>query len=519
LTDELDGALHLDYRQRRGVGLGPDANFHLGRWGEGTLRYYYLHDDDPNASVSSLTNALPTNRQRVSLGYQATPFTDLSVRSMVRWQSDIAVSHDYFESDYRQNPQPSTFVEADKLWQNFSLDLYVQPRVNDFLETVERLPDLRLTGFRQQVFQTPIYYESESSAGYYERRFAESNALFAAVGPFGTNDYSAARADTYHQLLLPETFFGWLNVTPRVGGRFTYYSHATGPGATTDDIYRGVFNTGAEVSFKASRVWNGARSELFDVDGLRHIIEPSLNYVFVPTPNRAPPQLPQFDSELPSLRLLPLDFPDYNSIDSIDSQNVLRLGLRNKLQTKRNNDVENLLNCEVFTDWRIKPRPDQGTFADIYSDIDFKPRSWITLSSETRFGMDDRRWREANHTLTLSPDTRWSWVVGHRYLRSDPTLGRDSGNNTILSSLYYRFNENWAARLQHRFEARDGQLEEQYYTVYRDFRSWTAGLTFRVRESRIGPTDYGVALTVSLKALPRFKLGDDQNKPTLLLGG
>ena len=72
--------------------------------------------------------------------------------------------------------------------------------------------------------------------------------------------------------------------------------------------------------------------------------------------------------------------------------------------------------------------------------------------------------------------------------------------------------------MQHRFEARDGILEEQYYTVYRDFRSWTAALTFRVRENRIGPTDYGVAVTFSLKAIPRFKLGDDRNKPTLLLG-
>jgi len=222
---------------------------------------------------------------------------------------------------------------------------------------------------------------------------------------------------------------------------------------------------------------------------------------------------------LPTLRLLPVDFPDYNSIDSVDSQNVLRLGLRNKLQTKRKGGVDNVFNWSVYTDWRIKPRPDQGTFADVYSDLDFKPRSWITLNSETRYGLEAGQWREANHTLTLTPNSAWSWALSHRYLRSDPTLGPDSGNNTIWSSFYYRFSENWAARLQHRFEARDGRLEEQYYTLYRDFRSWTAALTFRVRESRIGPKDYGVAVTFSLKAIPRFKLGDDRNKPTLLMGG
>ena len=153
-------------------------------------------------------------------------------------------------------------------------------------------------------------------------------------------DFSATRADTFHQITLPETFFGWLNVTPRVGGRFTYYGAATGPGATnltSED--RGVFNTGAEISFKASRVWEGAQSDFWDVGGLRHIIEPSINYVYIPQPNVLPSQVPQFDYELTnSLRMLPIDFPDYNAIDTINSQNTIRFGLDNRLQTKRNGE-------------------------------------------------------------------------------------------------------------------------------------------------------------------------------------
>ena len=76
------------------------------------------------------------------------------------------------------------------------------------------------------------------------------------------------------------------------------------------------------------------------MDGLRHIIEPSANYVFVPDPSTPPAQLPQFDSEQPSLMLLPVEFPDYNNIDSIDTQNVIRFGLRNTLQTKRDGQLD-----------------------------------------------------------------------------------------------------------------------------------------------------------------------------------
>ena len=517
LSDELDGAVHLDYRGKRGPGVGPDFNYHLGQWGEGTFKYYYTHDRDPN--IDELGVPIPENRQRLYFSYQANPATNLYAKALVRYESDPAMVRDFFEGEYRRNPQPDSFVEVNKFWQNFSLDALVQPRVNDFLETVERLPDIRLTGFRQQLGATPLYYESESSAGYYRRAFAENAPTNGA--PPGLN-YEAARADTYHQVLLPETFFGWLNVTPRVGGRFTYYSEASGPGATTDEQYRGVFNTGAEISFKASRLWPEVQNKLFEVDGLRHIIEPSANYVFVPKPSATPNQLPAFDYELPSLRLLPIEFPDYNAIDSIDSQNVIRWGLHNKVQTKRDGQVSNLLNWDVYCDWRIEPRSDQTRFSDVYSDLNFKPRSWLALESLVRYDTAGHDWRMSYNTLTIRPNSVWSWSIGHYFLRDDTSTSPTSlgpGNNVFSSTMFYRVNENWGLRAAHYFNARTGVLQEQSYSLYRDLRSWTAALSFRVRHNNIGPEDFTVAFTFSLKAFPRYGQGTDGGGAYSLLGG
>jgi lipopolysaccharide assembly outer membrane protein LptD (OstA) len=513
LDEHLDGEVHVDYRQRRGVGAGPDLNYHLGPWGSGNLRYYYLHDDDPDAGTNP--NTIPENRQRVYFSYQNSPLTNLYLKSLVRYESDGRMVRDFFEGEYRHNPQPNTFVEVNRFWDNFNLDVYFQPRVNDFLETVERLPDVKLTGYRQQLWSTPVYYESESSAGYYRRMFADTN------GPPTGLDYSAARADTYQQLLLPETFFGWLRVTPRVGGRFTYYGEASGPGAATDEVYRGVFNTGAEVSFKAARTWPALQRPFLELDGLRHIIEPSINYVYVPAPNARPPELPQFDHELQSLRLLPIEFPDYNAIDSVDSQNVLRFGLRNRLQTKRNGAVVNFLSWDVYTDWRLRPREEQTTFADLYSDLVLRPRSWLTWESLTRYDINGGQWRMALNTVTFQPSSLWSWSVGQYYLRDDfaaSPLALGEGNNLFTSSLFLHLNENWGFHASQHFEARDGRMEEQYYTIYRDLRSWTAALTFRVRDNRLGPDDFTVAFTFSLKAHPRFGLGTDTVRPYPLLG-
>jgi hypothetical protein len=337
--------------------------------------------------------------------------------------------------------------------------------------------------------------------------------------------------------------FGWLNFIPRVGGRATYYSEATGTGATTDANTRTVLNTGAELTFKASQTWPGIRNQLLDLDGVRHIIEPSVNYVYVPKPSNRPKDLPQFDYELPSLRMLPLEFTDYNSIDSIDSENVIRFGLKNKLQTKRDGQVDDFLRWEVFTDWRLQTRTNQmdfgerrvetntvtlgarqNTFSDLYSDFTLKPRSWLRLDSQTRFDVNVGQWRMLLHTVTLAPNDTWSWTVGHFYLRSQigtnviDRTGLGEGNNLITSSLFYRLNENWGVRANHHFDARNGRMQEQFYTLYRDLRSWTAALTAGVRDNGVGPKDYTIAFTFSLKASPKFPVGGDTVNHLSLLG-
>ena len=153
------------------------------------------------------------------------------------------------------------------------------------------------------------------------------------------------------------------------------------------------------------------------MDGLRHILEPSVSYIFVPNPSTPPTELPQFDTETPSLMLQPIQFPDYNDIDSIDSQNVIRFGLRNTLQTKRDGQIENLLDWNVLLDWRLKPDSrtnalpnyrrtalgPQTTFNDLYSGLTFRPRSWLALESQLRYGINDGHVHLAFHQLMFTP--------------------------------------------------------------------------------------------------------------------
>ena len=63
--------------------------------------------------------------------------------------------------------------------------------------------------------------------------------------------------------------------------------------------------------------------------------------------------------------------------------------------------------------------------------------------------------------------SRWSWGLGYWYLRGG-FLG--SGDNLITSTMFYRLNDNWGFRATHDFNAQEGRLQQQFYTLYRDMR-------------------------------------------------
>jgi LPS-assembly protein len=491
-SERFGGEMKLDYRTERGFALGPDLRWNLGNWGEGDLESYFAFDDDPLND----SNGNPLNRERqwLSFNHQA-KWDELSLMTVFNYESDEYVRRDFFEHEYRINAQPQSFLELNQNWPDYNLSFLAQPRLNDHYGTVERLPDLKLTGLRQRIKDTPFYYDQESSIAYLRRKYDnESSPWFGGL-----------RTDTLHQFYLPQTYFGWLQITPRIGGRWTHYGETDGPGANLNDKDRLIMNTGAEFSTKASRFYPNATSKWLELDGLRHIVQPSLNYVFVPRPNKTPSDLPGYEYELATTRLLPIMYPDYNSIDQIDAQNALRIGLRNRLQTRRNGQVEDFLDWNIYTDWRLNPLEDQHDFADIFSDLNIRPRSWITLGSQLRMDIDDDVWRVINNSLTFEPETHWSVRLGHFYYLEPGKTTKADRDSVLYTSFAYRFNEDWSFGTRHYYDAKRGRLSDHSYTIYRDFRSWTGYLDLRMLDSE-GTTrndDFQISINFSLKSFPR----------------
>ncbi len=493
-NDIFDSEFKLDYRTERGIGLGPSIRYENPRWGEGRLDIYRAYDEDP------LTDSRGSNigRERDLLQWShRLKRGSLTATGVLNYESDEYIRRDFFQDQYQRNSQPNSYFEASKNWSNYNLSILAQPRVNEFYEAIQRTPDIKLSGTRHQLSNSPFYYDTESSVGYFERRYDYAS---------NNNNYALLRADTLHQIYLPKNYGGWLNVTPRIGARFTHYGESSGLGTTKNSSERYVAHTGVEISTKLSKMMPKFDSKLLGINnGARHILQPSVNYAFIPKPNRVPNEIDQFDYEITSPRLLPIELPEYNAIDNIDSKNVLRMSLRNRLQTKRDDSIVDVFDWDAYTDWRLNPTSNQNTFADAFSDTYLRPRHWLTLNSNLRYDVDNSLWRTYAHGVALHPKShRWTINAGQYYHLAQPSTSRDDRTDVYYSGLGFNINENWSFSTRQYYDSKDGQLSQHNYIFEKDMRSWTflVDLSFRNDNNRHGDGT-SISFNYSLKTSPR----------------
>ena len=517
----IKAVARLDYRLRRGVAVGLQADTKYGKnntsWAK--LHTYFIEDQNPTINRTTVPRgAIPTTRYRVSLDNRTEFGHDITGDVHLTKLSDPFVLEDFFQNEFRVVPVPDNVVTLRKWHPNYSLTAFTRVQMNNFFDTTERLPEVALDIKRQPVFGSAIFYEGEASFSNLRRNF-EKDSFF--------QDYQTWRLDTFHQLTYPNTYFGWLSIVPRVGFRATYYDTTRDllptdfvndpnplvpdftvflpdsgdhPLREGDSLFRTIVNAGAEASFKVSRTWEGAQSRLLGLDGLRHIAQPFVNFSYVTGNNTDPARLLQFDRYVPSTQLPPIDFPQFTSIDSIDNWSIVRLGLRNRLQTRRDDITINWMELQTFFDVNLDNPYDRRDFSGLYNRFGFAPVPWFGLGIASQLPVFGQGYTEVNTDIRFQPASNVNLFLSHRFLTENPSFP-DSSLYTFGG--YWRANDNWGFGAFERYEANTGFLEEQRYSIHRDLTSWVASLTAVIRNNG-SIKEYGVLLTFTLKALPKF---------------
>ncbi len=560
-NDRMRGDVEFDIREKRGYAGGVDVQYYPSQTSDILLKTYYAQDNlysqtDPSVPNSpahgditdhNVYDGVPyDNRYRVAYQHYLQFGSDFSSTADLNLWSDPWITRDFFQSEYQRENQPANFVSLNQYNPNFDLGLLASPQVNPFFQTVERLPEFTADTRQQKIFNSPVEYTSQSSVVNFQMKFADLQyfrdpndypynsfpngqpqmTAYNYYHPNQTpgydasqqNNYSAYRYDTFHEFSFPHQYFNFLSLTPRIGGRFTYYSDDNSnstdtfnnTGLTSDKITDPKARLAGEVGlsgdFKISRTWLDVKDPNLGINGIRHEIEPFFDAQYAPAPTVSPNDIRGFDNRLYSTQLQPIDWTEYNSIDSIDRQAVVRYGVWNKIQTKRDGVNYDLVTLQTYMDAdfdrNFSAATPNSTFSNVFNNLTFAPTPQLQFQAKTSLAIDSNSYNEMENDVIWSPDPSLRFTLADYYINHSPIF---DDSNQVSLDVFYRMNEHWQLEALEQFEAATGHLQQQQYTIYRDLDAWQLGLTYSDSELN-NQSDHTVYFSLTLKAFPKYQL-------------
>ena len=379
------------------------------------------------------------------------------LRLKANYLSDENLLEDFFEEESRQGKSPENYFVYTHRGVGYSADLLLQTRLNDFFDTVERIPQFSFDVMRQEIGETFLFYESKSSAAFLRREFAESADQ--------NNNYSAFRLDSWHMIYRPSRHFGFLNFIPRGGIRETYFSKTrkieyyqgiiqmtNEQGVVTNIVVdkeryidagsalRSLPELGCELSYKAFSTWGEPDFPM------RHVIQPYLDYTIIPEPSVKKEELYQFDS-----------------IDKIDQTHEVKIGMRNKYQTKIDDKASDFADINTYTIYKIHREEGEDAISHFYYDAEFDPLESVKIRSDGIYSLQNSEFEKLNAELQYESEQMITLHVEYRYLNLKKI------SRLLSTDLTFFEEQPWSFNIFGRYEFEDSHMEEQGGYIQRNY--------------------------------------------------
>lgn len=450
---QLNIAPMVNYYSNRGLAYGGKVNFVTDN-SRTEMFGIFMHDRKPYESFDyNYTQRhyakeharlkIPNQRYDFKITNLTHITPSLDFRGQFELLSDYQFLEDYYDTRYKENIQPPTYAALEYQMDRASAAVLTSLRVNDFDTVSQRLPEIRFDMPRQELFGG-LYYQSETSGGYYDMKWRKLDN----PGRYGNvRGYSSARFDTVHFLYYPINL-DFLNIIPRVGGRLTAYSNSSKTKISDDDLnelfgassievtrfsnqvpfqnfdrkgkarlrFAGEF--GVEANTKIYRTWQDVRSSVLELDGLRHIIMPYVNYTLIPEPTEKADHLYYFDD-----------------VDRLRKQNFVRIGMQNTLQTRRGNygseQIAEWASLDTYWDFHAQKQGQFGYVGDIGIKFSLTPFSGLSFTSEMLWDAGQNNKHNVQATRNNGRKAGRVGLMKLKYL------------NVWNTSLTYKISEDW----------------------------------------------------------------------------
>lgn len=476
INEGFKGRIHVDYRERKDFAEGVDLAYKPPGMGAGLLRTYYMHERAIQSKHIWDKDRDTIERERFRVQWrhkwQIDPATGLL------WQynkmKDSQFLFDYFRREYEIDETPTTYAQFTNAKDIYAFNLLVEKRVNRFLSELERLPQAKFETTNFRLGDSHFYFKSNNDFS----RLIQQNATGTAL------DDPTTRFDTFNRVTYPLKL-SIFDFSPFAGLRETYYSEDL---SDQSNQWRDIFYAGTDISTRFFRIYDVKAKFLgVEVNQLRHIVNPVINYSYIHQPSISSSDLNNFDE-----------------IDSINKQNTAHIALENKLQTKRLGQSIDLVSHILSSDYFFEGRPVGGHFSDMLkSQLEIRPREGFRIDVETDVDRIKGQLTANNTDFYYDNKDKYSIGLGHRYQKDI--------NNQLTSELNYRFNPLWKIKVYERFELLGGGLKEQQYVLSRDLHCWLMEVSYHVDRGR-GET---IWFAFRLKAFPEmgFEFDNTYHQP------
>jgi hypothetical protein len=440
--DGVELLANADWLGDHGPGVGAELEYGLENM-FGEARTYLLLDDDGTDEIGSRNDVEQDGGTRGFFKWQHRQYlqngSELSIESA--YVSDETFLEEFFREEAYEAKEYETSIYWKTQEDDQALTFLTRYDLTDFTPqlttlqapgyTVDKAPELAYYRTGTSFWDDKLTWSSENRAGFVriqpgedtpaDRGFsnAQSQTLFGipnttsfedAVFGSGVPDEWVFRADTRQEVSAPMRL-GDFNVVPYAVGRITAYDEDFSAFAGEDEKVRAWGSLGTRVSTRLSKT-TAVQNRLLDVDGIRHIIEPSVDVFFSGS---------SVDSD---------DLPVYdNDIESIQEGEGVRLGLTNTWQTHRGSGARRrsvdwivLRTDVVFNDNDddveanigrfFEQRPEYALGGDhIYSELLWMVTDTLGLAGELTHSLEDDRVVQWRFGGTLQHTPRFSSFV------------------------------------------------------------------------------------------------------------
>jgi len=394
--------------------------------------------------------------------------------------SDSGFLNEFYEDEAKEEKEQETYVYLKRQEELWALTFLARGRLNDYQLQTERLPEAAFFVPGYAVWDNLMTFSTTTEAAYLRLKTPSVNPL----GRPYQNEDDNGRFYTLNQVRLPFTW-GPFDLDTMAGlGTVLYGSDNDTNGG--GDLSRAVGLIGFRAATRLWRIYD-VYNKLFDVNRLRHIVVPDVEFINIfGAGNR------------------PNSFTMYDDVDSTYNFSRFIFGLKQRLQTKRG-----LLagGKRRTLDWMtldleipVYPNAKRDNNYDTLGNLEWYYR-WIISDTTQIFSRGEANFNEdridlASLGLAVDFSPRLSGFAASRYIH---TLD----SHVFTLSADYKISERWQVQLLEQFDfGKDAGLEHRV-SFRRKLHEWYVTVEFEVDDSR---SETSVALLFTPVGMENFKI-------------